>query len=265
MLVVFYIMLPETVISFDDVSKTYKSDLGKKAKPALTELSLSVSQGEVLGIIGPNGAGKSTALKILMGFVKQDSGTVRLTEISPQNPLSHHQLGFLPENPCLYSHLSITDHLKFPAQIASLATKETKKRTEFILKQVDLFEVRKSPIKSFSKGMTQRAALAYALFLEPKVLILDEPMSGLDPIGRQMVVDIIHDYRKKGTTILFCSHILSDVERICDRISIMNRGRIVASTTPKELSDEIYHKQEGDDNMSPLESFFFYTIQNDAP
>ena len=253
----------KTVVSFDDVRKTYKSDIGKKAKPALTGLSLSVQESEVLGIIGPNGAGKSTALKILMGFVKQDNGNVMLGGITPDNPRSHHHLGFLPENPCLYSHLSITDHLKFPARIASLSNTEAKNRIEVILKQVDLFEVRKMPIKGFSKGMTQRAALAYALFLEPKVLILDEPMSGLDPIGRQMVVDIIHDYRKKGTTILFCSHILSDVERICDRISIMNRGRIVASTTPTELSEDIGHWQE--DNMSPLESFFFDTIQNDTP
>lgn len=252
--------IPPTIF-FDHVKKTYKADIGKKPKVALADLSLAIQPGDIIGIIGPNGAGKSTALKILMGFVRQDSGTVELEGVDPRNPASHQQLGYLPENPCLYSHLSIRDHLRFPAKIASFSSIQTNGRIEELLHQVDLLDVADIPIRLFSKGMTQRAALAYSLFLKPKILVLDEPMSGLDPIGRKLVVDIINENRQQGTTILFCSHILSDVERICDRIHIMNHGRIIASIKPATLQgDSTYPKLE---DMSPLESYFFQTIQND--
>ncbi|MBV5330554.1 MAG: ABC transporter ATP-binding protein, partial [Chlorobium sp.] len=227
-------MTNQFVISITGVGKSYRHDINKKASTALRDLSFAVTQGEVFGIIGPNGAGKSTSLKILMGFIRADSGTVSLFGKPPTDSNVHQRIGYLPENPCLYENLTITDHLRFAARTTSFVG-SVSERIEEILSLVDLAKAAQLPIRRFSKGMTQRAALAYALFHEPELLVLDEPMSGLDPFGRQLVVDIIRDYNTKGNTILFCSHILTDVERICDRIAIMNQGSLQTITTPAQL------------------------------
>lgn len=249
----------ENVIECHAVHKSYKSDIGKRKKIALRDFSLQVSKGEVFGVIGPNGAGKSTALKILMGFVKPDRGSVLLANQSPDTPESHQHVGFLPETNSLYSHLSLLDHLRFAARVASIPIKQAAKRIEKLVELVDLAPVVKTPIKKYSKGMTQRATLAFALLHEPEILILDEPMSGLDPLGRQLVVDIIRDYNSKGNTILFCSHILTDVERICHRIGIMTNGRIAATITPSELNEN-QSLPDISSGQTPLETFFFKTI-----
>lgn len=253
-------MAIDPVIYFHKVDKTYRQDLFVKKTEALTNLSLEVRSGEVFGIIGPNGAGKSTTLKILMGFVKFDNGVVRLAGNSPTNPACHETLGYLPENPCLYDNLTITEHLKFAARVARIPTDRTADRISRILDQVDLSHAAKTPIRRFSKGMTQRAALAFALFHEPKILVLDEPMSGLDPLGRKLVVDIIKDYNRSGNTVLFCSHVLTDVERICDRIGIMNKGKMAAVITPDELKQQPSSVETRD--ASPLEAFFIETVSS---
>lgn len=248
------------VIQFDHVTKQYRQDLGREKPKALSDLSFCVKQGEVFGIIGPNGAGKSTALKILMGFISHDSGTVTLSGHHPAQPVSHSSVGFLPENPCLYDNLTVIDHLRFAGRLCSMGKKDIRKRSEELLEMVDLLHVTKLPIRRYSKGMTQRAALAYALFHEPEVLILDEPMSGLDPLGRQLVVDIIRDYNVKGNTILFCSHILTDVERICSRIAVMDKGKLAAALTPSELASHANTVKIQKDTASPLESYFLSII-----
>ncbi len=246
-------------ILFEDVHKTYISDFKRKKNKALTGLTLHVQGAEVFGIIGPNGAGKSTALKTLMGFVKHDRGKVSLAGHSPGIPAAHRELGYLPENPCLYDHLSITDHLIFCGRTSKLTSKQIKRQISAVLEMVDLAHAAKAPIRSYSKGMTQRAALAYALFHQPKILILDEPMSGLDPLGRQLVVDIINEYHHKGHTILFCSHVLTDVERICDRIGVMNGGRLASVITPNDLKEKTSLENPG--AASPLELYFMNTIK----
>lgn len=252
-------MKNETLISFRGVCKTYKGDFLGKAHPALHDLSLEIKAGEILGIIGRNGAGKSTTLKILLGFIKHDSGEVRLKNLPPDNPEAHERLGYLPENPCLYENLTITEQLEFAARVAGLSAQAATERIKQVLDRMDLVQVAKTPLRKFSKGMTQRAALAYALMHEPDILILDEPMSGLDPLGRQLVVDIIREYHGQGKTVLFCSHILSDVERICTRIGIMNQGRLVADLRPAELPDV----SDSFPDKTPLEAFFLHTIAND--
>ena len=252
-------MEKQLVINFKGVSKTYKADLFGKAKMALANLSLEVRAGEVLGIIGPNGAGKSTTLKILLGFIKYDSGQVSLRGLLPSDPAAHERLGYLPENPSLYEKLTIKEQLEFAASVAKLPSSAGKRRIAQVLERVDLTQAAKTPVRKFSKGMTQRAALAYALLHEPEILVLDEPMSGLDPLGREMVVDIIRDYRDQGKTILFCSHILTDVERICSRIGIMNRGRLVVDMRPEELPAPAHEFAD----KSPLEAFFLKTIAKD--
>jgi len=253
-------IMKKTVITFDQVFKTYKADLRIKKK-ALTGLDFQVDEGEVFGIVGPNGAGKSTALKILMGFVRPDKGTVDLSGHSPTDHASHNIVGFLPENPCLYEHLTITDHLKFCARVNGYSSRETVLRIHDLLDLVDLSHSSKTPIRRFSKGMTQRAALACALFHEPKILILDEPMSGLDPLGRQLVIEIIREYNRKGHTILFCSHILTDVERICDRIGIMCKGKLASIIKPDELDHEKHSQMDDGEIKTPLESYFLRIVE----
>ncbi len=248
------------IIDCRDIAKTYSTGFsfsGPKTQQALVDFNLSVAAGEVLGIVGPNGAGKSTLLKILMGFVRADTGRALVGDREVGSLDVRRQIGYLPENPCLYPHLSITDHLVFAGQTASMPRLQMNSRIDEILETVNLGYAAKNPIKTFSKGMTQRAALAYALFLKPEILIFDEPMSGLDPLGRHLVVEIIQQYKESSTTILFCSHILADVENICTRIGIMNRGTMAAITTPEELSKVDLGKQSG---VSRLESFFLKTL-----
>jgi ABC-2 type transport system ATP-binding protein len=249
------------ILSCDNIYKSYKTNLSwSKNKIALQGVSFHVNQYEVFGIIGPNGAGKSTILKILMGFVRQDNGHAKVANHPPGSVESHLHLGYLPENPSLYPHLSIEEHLQFACRVGHMNRQESRIAIQKVLQTVDLTAVAKTPIKKFSKGMTQRAALAYALVSEPKILILDEPMSGLDPLGRQMVIDIIQEYQNKKTTILFCSHILNDVERICDRIAIMNHGQLVTTTTPDILQTN-YPKSDKNNGKTPLESYFLDVIQ----
>ncbi|WP_456387858.1 ABC transporter ATP-binding protein [Desulfolithobacter sp.] len=221
---------------------------------------MTVQEGDVFGIVGTNGAGKSTALKILMGFVRPDSGSVILAGYGPENPASHAIVGYLPENPCLYSHLTLFDHFVYAGTLAGYTRKKIKDRSLELLRKVDLEQAAHTPIRRFSKGMTQRAALAYAMFHRPEILILDEPMSGLDPLGRQLVVEVIREYNREGHTVLFCSHILTDVERICNRIGIMHRGELVAEKSPAELQEQ--EAVSGDMVTSPLESFFFRIVSN---
>lgn len=246
------------IIECENISKAYPADFrGKKKQNALVDFNLGVEQGEVLGIVGPNGAGKSTLIKILMGFIRPDNGNAFVAKQNVANRNVHKLVGYLPENPCLYPHLSVTDHLMFAARTERYFRAHVGKRIDEILTVVGLNQYARKPIKSFSKGLTQRAALAYALFLEPKILILDEPMSGLDPLGRHLVVDIIKNYQKSGTTILFCSHILSDVEHICTRIGIMNKGEMKTMITSSELQSMI---ADSSTDITGLESFFLKTI-----
>lgn len=247
-----------SIIECKGLSKAYPVGIsGRRTHRALINLDIQVEKKEVFGIVGPNGAGKSTILKILMGFIKSDRGTAFLANHPVESSNCRGIVGYLPENPCLYGHLSIADHLHFAAATAGLSRKETRKRLVEIVELVGMSSHIKSPIKSFSKGMTQRAALAYALYLKPEILILDEPMSGLDPLGRHLVVDIIKMYQQQGTTILFCSHILADVEHICTRIGIMDKGIMKAITTHEELLHMDHGPLTGATN---LESFFLNTI-----
>ena len=253
------------IVTCNAISKFYKSELFKHKISALEDISFTVKLNEIFGIIGPNGAGKSTTLKIILGFVQYTQGSIFLFGHSPNNSSIHKRIGYLPENPYLFDNLSAYEHLVFAARTAGLDKKLRKERIDQTLKLVELSHVAHKKIRDYSKGMVQRAALAYALLHEPELLILDEPMSGLDPIGRELVVNIIRDYHAKGNTILFCSHVLVDVERICDRICILDRGRIQALITPGELrKQESPPWTEKRQWNSPLEKYFHQILkQND--
>ena len=245
------------MLKVSQLHKQYRGGLMKKPTRALECVSLHVNNGEIFGIIGPNGAGKSTLLKILLGLVKHSSGSVVLNGLSPIDCSCRQNLGYLPENPCLYENLSVFDHLHFIARISKMPRHGLPQRISKVLTKVGLDHVIHQPIRTFSKGMVQRAALACALFTQPQILILDEPMSGLDPMGRKMVLDIVRDYNAQGNTVLFCSHVLTDVERICDRIAIMNHGQLQLTITPQQLE----HIETGSSDQSPLETLFMSTVQ----
>lgn len=249
------------LLSCNNLDKSYKIGFSqRKKKHVLKDVSFSVNKGEVFGVIGPNGAGKSTLLKIIMRFVLPDKGTAIFSNTDPETTLRYKNIGYLPENPTLYSHLTPREHLLFACKIEKINGKEAQQRIESTLETVDLSAEIDTPVGRFSKGMTQRAGLAYALILNPEFLILDEPMSGLDPLGRQLVVDIIKKYHSKGTTILFCSHILSDVERICDRIGIMKNGELISIATPSELLNS-NSQLVTDNSKTPLENYFLNIIR----
>jgi ABC-2 type transport system ATP-binding protein len=251
-------MKPMIVAQFSAVGKSYSSGIYGKPVPALIDFSLDLAAGEIYGIVGANGAGKSTALKILLGFITADSGTTSLFGQSSATASIRGKIGYLPEISCLYESLTIREHLKFVTRIMA-GKKSLIDQFMPFLEKVNLLHVVDKPIRGFSKGMAQRAALALALFHEPELLVLDEPMSGLDPLGRQMVVDIISDYNREGKTVLFCSHILSDVERMCDKIALLHLGRLHSVITPDELLKN-YPPENISARKSPLETFFLNTV-----
>lgn len=247
------------MITLTEINKSYiKGFFRREAERVLCDISISVGFNDVFGIIGPNGAGKSTLLKILMGFIKADCGSAFINGIPIGDTSCHKFVGFLPEHPTLYPHLTPYEHLAFACRLnGSYNSGAMKREIRNVLEAVNLAHVIHTPLKRFSKGMQQRAALAYALLFDPKILILDEPMSGLDPLGRHMVIDIMRNFQNRGTTIIFCSHILSDVERICDRIGILNKGKLLSVIEPKLLDSITVPTSSG---QTPLESYFLSQI-----
>ena len=253
-----------TVLTLNNISKSYSLGLFKETSYALSNLCLEVNHGQVFGIIGPNGAGKSTTLKILLGLIKPDKGKVSIFGQAPQDSKVRLRIGYLPENPYLYDNLTAYEHLVFAAHTTEVDKKHRREKIAKTLDLVELSHAAHKKIRDYSKGMVQRAALAFALLHKPELLILDEPMSGLDPIGRELVVNIIRDYHARGNTILFCSHVLVDVERICDRICILDKGQIQALITPSELRNQESHPwTEKRQWNSPLEKFFHKTLKQE--
>lgn len=214
------------MIKFEGVSKVFKEGVTNRKVQALTSLSLQINQGEIFGFLGPNGAGKSTAIKILINLIFPDSGwaTIGNTDVHDKNV--RRNVGYLPENPYFYDYLNAEELLWFGGTASGMPKDSIKQRTDLLLSKVQLHEARKRPLRSYSKGMVQRAGLALALIHDPALVILDEPMSGLDPIGRKMVGDILLELREAGKTVFFSSHILSDIERFCDRIGIIVNGQL---------------------------------------
>lgn len=222
-------------IELKDVTKTYNPGLFKRKVRAVTDLSLNIARGEVFGLIGPNGAGKSSTIRMILGMSRPDRGTIQFRG----QPLSvvdfRNEIGYLPENPYLYDHLNLNELLRFCGQVSGLSPGETRERSNYLSCKLGLEGAARRPLRTYSKGMLQRAGICFALLHNPSVAILDEPMSGLDPIGRRMVFDLVSDLRQAGKTVFFCSHILSDVERLCDRIGLMVGGRLVRVITREEL------------------------------
>jgi len=223
------------MIDIHEVSKEFKEGIGVKRVKAVSDLSLTVEQGEIFGFLGPNGAGKSTTIKIIMDLVRPDRGSVTVMGRDVKEKEVRRHIGYLPENPYLYDYLSARELLWFGGTAAGLSSEMTRRKSEELLEKVDLRSVCTRKLRTYSKGMVQRVGLALALIHDPDVVILDEPMSGLDPMGRKMVGDIILDLKKQGKTVFFSSHILSDIERFCDRVGIIVGGRLMLVDRLRDL------------------------------
>ncbi len=232
------------MVQIVNVSKTYVSGVRRRRVPALQGLSLAVAPGEVFGFLGPNGAGKSTTIKVLLGLIKPDSGSASIGGLDVARPETRRNIGYLPENPYFYDYLSASELLWFGARTSGLSDSQAQKRIPELLDQVGLTQAAGRPLRTYSKGMVQRAGLAFALVHNPDVVVLDEPMSGLDPLGRKLVVDIILDLKARGKTVFFSSHILSDAERLCDRAGIIVSGKLRCCGSMNELLTD-YETLEG--------------------
>lgn len=217
-----------SIVEIENLTKDYEVGFWRKRKVrALDGLSLAVNTGEIFGFLGANGAGKTTTLKILMRLIFPTSGSARILDQDIADVTMHQRIGYLPENPYFYDYLTALEFLKYCGQIFGLSPKNCRERSRALLAQVHLDEKRwDTQLRKFSKGMLQRVGMAQALINDPEVVFLDEPMSGLDPIGRREVRDLIASLRMDGKTVFMCSHILSDIEVLCDRVAILKRGRL---------------------------------------
>lgn len=229
--------MSSTVVRTDGLTKDFTTGFWRpKRHRGLDGLSLEIPSGGVFGLLGPNGAGKSTTLKLLMNLLRPTGGGAEILGFTPGDLRANRRIGFLPENPAFYDYLSAQELLEYFAGLCGFAASERRARAARMLDAVGVGADRTRPMRQFSKGMVQRVGLAQALVNDPELVILDEPMSGLDPIGRRDVRELILRLRDEGRTVLFSSHILSDAEVLCSRVGILSRGKLVTAGTLSELT-----------------------------
>jgi ABC-2 type transport system ATP-binding protein len=216
----------------------------RRPKCALHPLQLTVEEGEVFGFLGPNGAGKTTTLKLLMGLVYPTAGTARILGKPIDDPEVRAQIGFLPEQPYFYDYLTAQELLEYYAQLSGVAAAERSSRVRNMLERVGLIDAASVQLRKLSKGMMQRVGLAQAILHDPKLVFLDEPMSGLDPMGRREVRDLIQQLQQEGKTVFFSTHILSDAEALCDRVAVIHQGELRGVGAVAELTSQTKGKVE---------------------
>ena len=228
------------------LEKTYKVGFWRAApKRALKPLTFSVTEGEIFGYLGPNGAGKTTTLRLLMGLVDPTGGSCTILGGSITDPAIRAQIGFLPEQPYFYDYLTARELMAYYAALSEVPAKDRKRRIEATLTRVGLAQdAWDTQLRKFSKGMLQRVGLAQAILHEPKLIVLDEPMSGLDPMGRREVRDLIEQLHHEGKTILFSTHILSDAEALCDRVAVIGQGELRGIGVVADLTASVKGKVE---------------------
>lgn len=227
---------PNSVVTVDRISKSYPTGFWRRRVRVLSEISFSVAPNEIVGFLGPNGAGKTTTIKILNRLAFPDSGTVTVFgEEAGRRGETRRRIGYMPEQPYFYEYLTGKEFLSLCGHLNSMGRSEIRDRSRSILSRVGLSGAGDTAIRKYSKGMMQRLGLAQALLHDPELIILDEPMSGLDPMGRMEVRSLIRDLKSTGKTVFFSSHIISDVEALCDRIIMLHRGRKVAEGNVEDL------------------------------
>jgi ABC-2 type transport system ATP-binding protein len=227
------------------LEKTYMVGFWRKQpRQALRPLHLSVEESEIFGFLGPNGAGKTTTLKLLMGLVFPSAGSARILGRDWSDPEVKAQIGFLPEQPYFYDYLTAHELLDYYGQLSGVPAKDRKRRIDEVLSLVGLTDVKGVQLRKFSKGMLQRAGIAQAILHNPSVVFFDEPMSGLDPIGRREVRDLMEQLKQQGKTVFFSTHILSDAEALCDRVAIIHKGELRRVGTIEELTASVQGQVE---------------------
>jgi ABC-2 type transport system ATP-binding protein len=228
--------MSNAAIQIDDLTKDYPFGfLHLKTKRSLEGLTMRVEDGEVFGFLGPNGAGKSTTIKLLVGLIFPTAGTAHILGKPISDIAIHQDIGYLPEQPYFYDYLTAAELLDYFARFHNLKAADRRERVARMLKKVGLETARKIQLRKYSKGMLQRVGLAQAVLHDPRVVILDEPMSGLDPLGRREVRDIILELKREGRTVLFSTHILSDAEMLCDRVGVIVGGKLRGVGAPDEI------------------------------
>jgi ABC-2 type transport system ATP-binding protein len=225
-------------VRVEGLGKDFRHPWTRRIKTAVHEVSFEVPEGEVFGLLGPNGAGKTTTLRMLLGLLPATRGEAWLLDRPAGVPASREDVGFLPENPYFYDHLTGIEFLEFSGELAGLSRAAAREQARALVEKVGLVHAARTRLRKYSKGMLQRVGLAHALMGRPRLLFLDEPMSGLDPIGRREVVDLVRELKGRGVTVVFSSHILHDVEVLCDRVAILRAGRLLAAGTLETLLEQ---------------------------
>jgi ABC-2 type transport system ATP-binding protein len=225
----------DLAVEIKDLVKQFRPAGRKEPLLAVDRVSIRIAPGEVYGLIGPNGSGKSTTMKALLGLVQPDAGVCRIFGNDSMRVDSRQDVGFLPENPYFYKHLSGSETLRFYGKLCGLRGAKLDARVKELLALVDLTEAGNRRLGGYSKGMLQRIGLAQALIQEPRLVILDEPTAGVDPVGSRQIRDLILDLKQRGITVFLCSHLLEQVQEVCDRVGIIFRGRMVKEGPIDEL------------------------------
>jgi len=246
--------MADAVVETTNLSKDLTSNFLRRRARILDGLSLSVCKGETYGLIGPNGAGKTTTLKLLLGLIRPTSGSVTVFGLPPGDKRALSKIGYLPENPYFYSHLTAYEFLDFVGQLFGLPRAERTKRIKELLALVNLTGPQDVQMRKYSKGMLQRLGIAQSLINEPELIFWDEPMSGLDPIGRKDVRHILAELKKAGKTIFFNSHLLPDVNEVCDRVGVLNQGKLVGQEKISAISNNGSYRDLEDYFLSVIES-----------
>ncbi len=227
--------MTEVVLRVEGISKTFRKPFSGRKVLAVQHVSFEVERGEIFGFLGPNGAGKTTTIKMLTGLIAPTAGKASIFGQPVPSPVAMARVGFLPENPYVYPYLTPREFVTLCGRLSGLGAPRLDARVEQIVDRVGVGYAIDRPVRSLSKGMLQRVGLAAALVHNPELLVLDEPMTGLDPVGRKEIRDLLVEERKNGRTIFFSSHILSDVEMLCDRVCILRRGVVVVSGVLRKL------------------------------
>lgn len=223
------------IVEIDNLKKTYLVGFLRKAVEGARGITFDVRKGEIVGLIGPNGAGKTTTIKCLLGLCAPTSGSAKIRGVDAREPRAREGVGFLPENPYVYPYLTPREFVDLCARLSSMSSRAREEQVPKVLERTGIAWAADRPVHRLSKGMLQRTGLAAALVANPDLLVLDEPMSGLDPLGRREVRDLIFEERARGRTVLFSSHVLSDVETLCDRVVILRAGEVVVAGAVNEL------------------------------
>jgi ABC-2 type transport system ATP-binding protein len=242
------------VVQVRDLTKEHVSDILRKRFRSLDKLNLEVQKNETFGLLGLNGAGKTTTLKLLLGLLRPTSGEALVLGHKAGDKRALAKIGYLPEQPYFYSYLTAREFLDFSGELCGMSPGERRERSKELLAMVSMTESADRPVRKYSKGMTQRMGIAQALINDPELVFFDEPMSGLDPIGRRDVRLIMMKLKEQGKTLFFNSHLLPDVNAICDRVAILHRGKLLAC----EKIDDVASRNDYRD----LENYFLHTVQN---